>query len=511
VVSKTKKLVSGSVLGGISFILRIFLSLFMTPFMISSFGDHVYGLWMLFASFGGFYGILDLGLSTAVQRFMARAVGVDDKEEINNIFNTSLVVFCGIGIVSIIFAGLLIWFSPFFVKDAADVYLFRLIIVFCSVNIVIGFPMRSFWGILSSNLRYDISIYLDMINVIIKTVLIVFFLKKGFGVVAVSVINLLTDLAWNAANIMYAFKVAPYIKISMSYIKKDKFKMFFSYSVYVFISRVADTIKFNIDNYVISAFIGLSSVTVYSIGTRLIGYALDLLGKLVGLMTPVFSQFEGQGDFDSIKEKFFFIFKLSTYVSIFLGMLLFVLAQPFISRWVGAGYEDSVVVILIFLIPTIFRMIMSTSDQLLYGISKHKFLTWINCSEALANLILSLIFVRHWGIYGVALGTAIPMVLVKVVIQPVYTAKVLGISCWKLYSIMLLAISKSLLVLFSLYLITKQIIASSFLRLIYYSAIQTVMYALIMFKFGLSTLEQEQVARGFIPRWVRGNNNDAKR
>ncbi|MCK5179783.1 MAG: hypothetical protein KAR32_09655, partial [Candidatus Omnitrophica bacterium] len=260
-VTKAKRLAAGSVLGGASFILRIAISLFMTPFMIARFGDQTYGLWMLVASFSGFYGVLDLGLSTAVQRYMSRAIGTDDTEEVSYIFNTSLVVFCGLGFIAMLFTGALAWMAPVFVKETADISIFRIVVLLCSVNIIVSFPMRSFWGILSSNLRFDISIYLNLINVAIKTILMIVFLKLGYGIVAVALINLITDLVWNAANVICALRIAPYIKISVEFIKFDRLKMFLGYSIYVFISRIADLIKFTIDNYVISAFVGLSAVT----------------------------------------------------------------------------------------------------------------------------------------------------------------------------------------------------------------------------------------------------------
>lgn len=500
-VSKAKRLVKGSMLGGISFILRIFISLFMTPFMIASFGDQTYGLWMLVASLSGFYGILDFGLSTAVQRYMARSVGTGDTEESNSVFNTSLLIFCGIGFLAMLLAGVLSWLAPVFVKGDGDIAVFRIVVLLCSVNIAVGFPMRSFWGILSSNLRYDISVWLEMVNVVIKAILIVVFLKNGFGIIAVAMINLAADLLWHFANVVYALRVAPYIRISVKYFDLKKIKVFLNYSVYAFVSQLSGIVKFHIDNYVISAFVGLSAVAVYSIGIRLVRYAMQFLLKLVGLMTPVFSQYEGQGNFDAIREKFFFLLKVSIYIAMFFGFLLLVLARPFIQRWVGFGYEESSVIVFIFVIPTVLGMIMVSSNQLLYGISKHKFLAWVNSAEALANLVLSLILVQFLGIKGVALGTAIPAVIVKLFIQPIYTARVLDVSVRSFYTKIFLAMLKSILVLSILYILTRSLITVSFARLIAFGVIQTVCYAAIMFKIGLSNLEQQLVA-GFLPTRV---------
>ena len=48
-------------------------SIVMMPFIVRMLGDRMYGLWILVATFVGYYGLADLGLSSAVNRFMARA------------------------------------------------------------------------------------------------------------------------------------------------------------------------------------------------------------------------------------------------------------------------------------------------------------------------------------------------------------------------------------------------------------------------------------------------------
>ena len=67
------------------------------------------------------------------------------------------------------------------------------------------------------------------------------------------------------------------------------------------------------------------------------------------------------------------------------------------------------------------------SPQLLYGLAKHKYTALANSLEAIANLALSIILAKRYGMIGVALGTLIPMVLVKLFIQPVYVCSLANI------------------------------------------------------------------------------------
>ena len=101
-------------MSGISFALRTFVSLFMTPFMIYHLGDRSYGLWILVSSFSTFYGLLDFGLASAVQRFLSRAIGKDDRKEANRIFNSSLIVFSCIGLSALMCVFGIVYFAPLF-------------------------------------------------------------------------------------------------------------------------------------------------------------------------------------------------------------------------------------------------------------------------------------------------------------------------------------------------------------------------------------------------------------
>jgi O-antigen/teichoic acid export membrane protein len=50
------------------------ISFFMMPFLVRNLGDRMYGIWTLVGSVLGYYGLIDIGLSSAVVRFISRAV-----------------------------------------------------------------------------------------------------------------------------------------------------------------------------------------------------------------------------------------------------------------------------------------------------------------------------------------------------------------------------------------------------------------------------------------------------
>ena len=70
----------------------------------------------------------------------------------------------------------------------------------------------------------------------------------------------------------------------------------------------------------------------------------------------------------------------------------------------------------------------SASGRTLWGLAKHKTLAWVVMAEGIANLILSIILVRRYGIIGDAIGTAIPLICTQVLFIPAHLCRLLGIN-----------------------------------------------------------------------------------
>ena len=65
----------------------------------------------------------------------------------------------------------------------------------------------------------------------------------------------------------------------------------------------------------------------------------------------------------------------------------------------------------------------SPAVVLLIAKGRHKDLGWWSLAEGLANLILSIYWATKYGVIGVAWGTVVPMVITKLVVQPILVAR----------------------------------------------------------------------------------------
>jgi len=79
------------------------------------------------------------------------------------------------------------------------------------------------------------------------------------------------------------------------------------------------------------------------------------------------------------------------------------------------------------ILPYTLMLVQSASSRILFGMSKHGKFAAVTLIEGLANLILSILLVRPFGILGDALGTAIPLAGTYLFFMPHHLCSRLGI------------------------------------------------------------------------------------
>jgi O-antigen/teichoic acid export membrane protein len=101
----------------------------------------------------------------------------------------------------------------------------------------------------------------------------------------------------------------------------------------------------------------------------------------------------------------------------------------------GEDFQSTVNVLHILIIPAAIYLPQVAANSVLLGISKHKALLYILIVEAVLKIVLSVILVQtSLGIYGVALGTAIPQFIIYLFIYPIVFSRIVEISLKSFYT-----------------------------------------------------------------------------
>lgn len=462
-MNRARLLLTGSALRFISLLANIAISLFLMPFVIHALGDRWYGLWIIVGTLISYYSFLDLGLSSATQRFFARAVPGGDHGELNTIFNSSLGVFSALGAAGLLATVLISTIGPMFLQDSNDTSIFRIVILLMGVSVSLAFPFHVLTGLLTANLRYDQVSYLQLAKLILRSSLIVIVLRRGHSIVALAVVTVIVDVLGYLVLTLLATKAAPWMRLRREQFSLTKAREFFGFGIYAFITSLANHMRFGIDSMIIAGRLSLAVVTHYNIAVRLVEYLMLAIGSLVGVMTPVFTQLHATGDYEALRRQFLMVSRIGVVLGVLGAGFIIIYGGVFIELWLGPEYLDAYIPMVILVVAMTIDAMQIPTVNALFATARHRFFAWMTLGDGLVNLFLSLLLVGPFGMTGVALGTLIPMLVTKLVIQPVYVCRVLGLRLGTFYrEVFGLALALSVLQA-PIYLLRSRIDLDSFL------------------------------------------------
>jgi O-antigen/teichoic acid export membrane protein len=172
-------------------------------------------------------------------------------------------------------------------------------------------------------------------------------------------------------------------------------------------------ISHKIDDIVIAAFLPISAVGIYEIVFRFLGITIQICMKLHEGAYPLFSKMAAQHQTADARQLFL---RMSSFLNITAATLLalIVLNYDALFHMFSAGKipMQETLPVLVVAVPCILSGVLQMpASAWLFTWGHQRFLTGTSVLAALANLVLSLILVQHFGIVGVALGTFIPQLL----------------------------------------------------------------------------------------------------
>ncbi len=420
-----RKLLVGSSSRLIYLALVTCIGFFLTPYTVHTLGAEQFGLWALANAFIGYYSILDLGLSGAVFTHMSHALGARDEDQGSRIFSTGLAMFSAIGgllmLVTLVLAG---GVYRFYHGHGPTIALVILIIGF---QMALNFPMRAPYGVLNAGSHFEVTSWVSVFGAILRTGITVYVLKAGYGVIGLAVGNLIAAIPGYIFILGAVRWKYPFIgfRVRNAWHSVTATKLF-RFAMPVLVGQVSDRLRLQSDALIVSFSLGLVAVAHYNVATTLVMYYMDGILAIIGVLTPVIAMQKSAGDEAGMRHSFFTGTRLAIATAAFVGFGIVDMGHAFIQRWMGVAYTDAYPLLVILTIAMFFDLWQSTAVSSLYATMNQNSYAALNLMEAIANVLLSVLLVRRYGMIGVALGTMIPAIFIRTIVQPIIVKRKLG-------------------------------------------------------------------------------------
>jgi len=405
----------------------------LTRVLIHGLGNFYYGLWILVSSVLDYYGLLDMGVRYSMQRFVARYGGANERQALNETFMTGVsMAVCIAAAACVLCAVLLVVLPGFFGLTGASRHLFRVLLVIQTATLVLDFPSRIMGAYLCGLHRFDLHNGAGITWGISRGIVFWSVIHLGGKVTGIAISQLIIVAC---LFVLYAFFVKladPQLSMGWKHTSWARTKELMQFSFFVFVTDVGDRLRFYTDVIVISRVLSVALAAPFNVVTRLMEIFKMAFFPITGPLNTEANQLEGQKKFAPSKHLFLRSTKMCALLA-FAGTTVLVLHGRDILRfWIDEAFTSNYSLLLVLTIGYCVVLMQSPSNVFLYVRSRHKALAAWTLAEGLANLALSIYWARQYGIIGVAFGTTIPMLVVRLGIQPFYTLKVMDVT-WSEY------------------------------------------------------------------------------
>lgn len=382
-------------------------------------GVNYLGVNGLFSNILSMLSLAELGVGSAIVYNMYKPLAENDINKLKSLMKLYKRAYNLIGgIIGIV--GLAI--SPFLniiIKDKPNIPNLTLIYILFLLNSVISyFFVYKSSLIIADQKNYIVTIQTQkfaLIQAIIQ-IIVLFFTKNYILYLSVQII---CSFTLNLSLSKKADKLYPFLKDknvkNLDYKSK---KEIFKHVIAMMSHKVGTVVVNGTDNLLISSFIGVFWVGLYSNYVMVIG----LINRFASQVFTAITASVGNLNTDRNMEKSYSIYKKILFINFWLygifTIILLVLFNPFIEVWVGEDFLLSNKIVFIIILN--FHFMGMRESTLLFNNTlglfwNDRYKPWI---EALINLVISIILLRNYGLIGVFLGTLISTVTVPLWVDP---------------------------------------------------------------------------------------------
>lgn len=412
---RTENSIKNSIVAVFSNVVVMILGFVLQTVFVKTLGDEYLGINGLFANIVSMLAIVELGIGPAIVSNLYKPLAENDKERVKSLLLYYKKCYIAIGVLVLIIGIGIMPFLKLFVKTKIELdnwggiyFIFFLFILdavfsyFCSYKrSIIQADQQNRIINITHLICYTFMICLQTVILLTTKNYVLFLIIKIF-------LRLLENLILSAiANKKYVYLKEPAIAIQ----KTEKKDILTKVKGLIY-HKIGSYIVLGTDNIIISTFLGVGLVGIYS------NYYL-IINSLYTLYCQIFSSLTasvGNLLISENKETSYDIYKKIMFINFwiygFSSVALYCMMTPFMTLWFGSNYilSDKVLIVLIVNFYMLGMRSSIGSFKEAAGIFfEDRFIPII---ESAINIVSSLILVHFFGMFGVFVGTFLSSTIV---------------------------------------------------------------------------------------------------
>lgn len=496
---------AGVLLSYLNMVLGSIIPLVYTPIMLRLLGQAEYGVYGLAHSVTAYLSLLNLGLGSAIVRYLAKYRVEGDTDGVRRVLGLFLMLYsCAAVLICVVGGGLAICTDRLFAQGLteSEIAKMRILVLIMTVSVAISLPISTFASLLTAYERFVFTKVVAIITTVAIPVFNLVVLYMGRGSVGMAVIGVSVQLLSGVMHVVYCgktLKIMPTFRKMPMYLLKE----LAVFCLFMIIATIADLLYWSTDKVLIGATLGSVAVAIYNVGGVFTSIMQNLAQAISQVFTPKISMMATKKDqsMDEISDIMIRVGRLQFFIVSFILSGYAVFGQCFIRIWAGEEYAEAYYVALLTMIPLSVPLIQSIALATITAQNKHRFRAVVYVVIAVVNVISTWLVLPYWGIVGAAACTMMAFTVGSGIVMNIYYYRVVKLDIPRFWeNIYKIAIVPLLLAVCGWFVVNPLLYLNSWLELFIGALLYSVVFWLLNWFVNMNRSEKQLLLGNVIKR-----------
>ncbi|HTJ52720.1 MAG TPA: MATE family efflux transporter [Cyclobacteriaceae bacterium] len=399
--------------GGVGFVIPMAINFFSTPYVIKILGKEAFGLQVLGNVIIGYLIVADMGLDIPITKKIAEYYAKNDEGYKSKFLIATIKLYFIIGLLGTLIVFLfteklisLLAIPSGLLHDAK--------LVFYMTSIGFMGSIINMWGkaVFNGIHRYDLANAVSIFNNLFGVIIGILLLVNGYGVIgffSARIVGLLVSgliYIFLARKLMNRFTLFPIIDYEVwSYLKEQ--------IGYGFVLRLSGMIFSRMDQTLISSYLGVAVLTVYSIPILIANTLSGLIASVTHFAFPMASSMSFTRSISEMEPFFIRISKFITIISTLVFVPFIIFGDKFLALWISTEVSSQSHIVLVMLLSAFYINTCFTIAIIVFmvGIGQLKTFTFYGATRGILLMINFAFLIKFYGLEGAGYSYIISLVL----------------------------------------------------------------------------------------------------
>lgn len=394
----------------VSLLVNALVSFAYVPILLGSLTAREYGVYELIGSMIAYLGVMDMGLSTTLSRFLVFTRETEESGAISRLLGTSAMVYALITLLSLVVCGVLgIALGPLLGGSfsADEMLLARSMMGLVALNCLVVLPGNWFLAIVNAHEDFAFVRIVSIARYLLQVTSVLLVLQWHAGAFGVLVCQVVANVAGVACYAWYARKKYS-LQIRFGIWDRGVARRLFSFSFFVLLNMVFDQVFWKTGQVVLAATCGAAAVAVYGVVCKVITVAyMQVSVGLTSVFLPKLTELAARGNaVREINELFVRIGRLQAVLVWGLCGGFLVLGREFIELWAGPDFAEAYAAIVVLMFGLSICLVQNLGISVLQAKNKMAFRSVVYVVIAVIDVAVSIPVSGEYGVIGCAVVAA---------------------------------------------------------------------------------------------------------